>query len=63
MVGVEDGIHFIRRIDLVLLSRHFGGFVVDGVVDFAQERGGGCCKPASAAKLEGPQVAAPVGGA
>ena len=63
MVRIEDGIHFVRRVDLSLLSRHLGRFVVDCVMDFGQEGGSGCCKPPTAAQLERPQMTTPVGGA
>lgn len=53
MVGIEDGVHFVGRGDLVLLALNLGRIVVDGVVDFAQE---GCCglgEPPAATELEG----------
>ena len=63
MSGVEDGIHLVGGVDLVLLARSLGCFMVNGLVDFAQERCGGCCEPPSSSELEGTEMAAPVSGA
>lgn len=63
MVGVKDGVHLVGGIDLVLLARNLGRFVVDCLMDLGQEVRCCCCKPSAASKLEGPQVATPIGGA
>lgn len=63
MGGIEDGKHFVGRVDLVLLALNLGCTVIDGVVDFVQEGCCGCCEPPATTQLEGSKMASPVGGA